>query len=146
MSYWDSSALVKLYAREPDSPLFLAHLRAGVAIVTSQIGRLELWTTLCRKEATGDLGPGDAARALADFDTDSASGLLRVDALGPSVTRQFESTISRFYGARPAVPLRTLDAIHVATAITAGESQFVATDRRLRDVVIALGMSVFPPP
>ena len=73
MNYWDTSALIKLYAPEPDSPYFLTLLsRAEGPLLTSDITRAEVLCTLYRKEHAGDLAAGAAevlfARFLADAD------------------------------------------------------------------------------
>jgi predicted nucleic acid-binding protein len=47
---------------------------------------------------------------------------------------------------RPAIFIRTNDAIHLAAARGAGETEIVATDKRLREAALALGFTVFPPP
>lgn len=44
----------------------------------------------------------------------------------------------------PPLPLRTLDAIHLASARVSGEMEIVATDKRLRDAAKLLGFSLFP--
>jgi predicted nucleic acid-binding protein len=44
----------------------------------------------------------------------------------------------------PPLFVRTLDAIHLASAMIAGEKEFVATDKRLRDAALFLGLKVFP--
>jgi predicted nucleic acid-binding protein len=54
--------------------------------------------------------------------------------------------IERAFGQSPAIMLRTLDAIHLAAAIVSGELEVFATDKRLREAAISLGLSVYPPP
>jgi predicted nucleic acid-binding protein len=41
--------------------------------------------------------------------------------------------------------LRTLDAVHLSTAVVAGELEIVATDKRLREAALSLGIAVYPP-
>lgn len=63
MSYWDTSALVKLYAPEPDSAVFENHLRSPArTIVSARVTLWEAWATFRRKEADGALAPGAALR------------------------------------------------------------------------------------
>jgi predicted nucleic acid-binding protein len=145
MPYWDTSCLVKLYAREADSAQFIALVRGGVAVTTSQIGRLELWAAVRRKESTGQVVAGGAQHALRSFDADIATGQITVLALDSAVTAEFEAVIDRCHGLSPPLALRTLDAIHLATSIVSGESQLVATDQRLRQAAIAVGFTVLPP-
>ena len=48
------------------------------------------------------------------------------------------------YRRTPPLPLRTLDAIHLTAAQTAGETELVATDIRLREAAKLIGLSLFP--
>jgi uncharacterized protein with PIN domain len=51
MSYWDTSTLVKLYAKEPDSATFENYaLNAPAKAVTSRIALYEARATFQRKE------------------------------------------------------------------------------------------------
>ena len=52
--------------------------------------------------------------------------------------------LTRCYGQTPAIPLRTLDALHLAAARVAGGTQLVAADKRMRVAAKALGFSLFP--
>jgi predicted nucleic acid-binding protein len=45
----------------------------------------------------------------------------------------------------PDIPLRTLDAIHVASADLCQQFPVVTTDKRVRDAAGRLGLPVFPP-
>jgi predicted nucleic acid-binding protein len=48
------------------------------------------------------------------------------------------------YQQNPGIPLRTLDALHLASARVAAETELVTTDKRLRDAAKALSFSLFP--
>jgi predicted nucleic acid-binding protein len=146
VAYWDTSCLVKLYVPEADSPVIRAHLVPGVSVVTSEISRLELWATLRRKEAIGDLLAGGARRAITVFDGDVAAGLIIVEEISAVVVTRYETVVDHCLGRTPPIPLRTLDAIHLSTALACGESEVVAADRRMRDAALILGLSIFPPP
>jgi uncharacterized protein with PIN domain len=63
MSYWDTSTLVKLYAKEPDSPVFESYaLTAPGQMVTSRIALYEAQATFHRKESEGTLHSAEAWR------------------------------------------------------------------------------------
>ena len=65
MSYWDTSALVKLYALEPDSGIFEGHVcTVSGPIIISRVGLQEAYATFYRKEASGVLRPGSAETQL----------------------------------------------------------------------------------
>ena len=44
------------------------------------------------------------------------------------------------------IPLRTLDALHLATALDAGAATVVTFDPRLREAVVSQGLFVVPAP
>jgi predicted nucleic acid-binding protein len=146
MAYWDTSCLVKLFVPEPDSPRFRAHVVGGATVVTSQIARLELWATVRRKEASGDIIRGGAREVLRAYIADVDAGLIMVGAVDSAVDAKFEAFIEQCYSFTPPIPLRTLDAIHLSTAFVLGESQIVATDSRLREAASKVGFSIYPPP
>ena len=64
--------------------------------------------------------------------------------LGLDVEREFGQVLAFCYSQSPMIPIRTLDALHLASARVAGESELVATDKRMRDAAKALGFSLFP--
>ena len=145
MAYWDTSCLLKLYAPESDSDVFRARALQGDSVITSDITRFELFAALSRKESAGDLYAGGARQALAAYDADVQAAAIVVVVTATS-NSQFENVIDRCYRRMPVVPLRTLDAIHLAAAVSAGETELVTTDTRLRDAASALGLQVFPLP
>ena len=147
MSYWDTACLVKLYVPEPDSPLFAGHAAALVTRpATGGFARLELWTALRRKEAEASLAPGEAKQVLGVFDQNVADSLVRHIPLHPRITAEFERVVETCLGRTPPLFIRTLDALHLASAITAGETELVTTDKRLREAALLLGLVIFPPP
>lgn len=62
----DSSALVKLYADEPDS----AAVQKLSYVVVSQLARVEVPAALWRKQRMGELSAIDAGLLVADFEAD----------------------------------------------------------------------------
>lgn len=62
----DSSALVKLYADEPDS----AEVRELSHLVVSQLARVEVPAALWRKHRMGELAATDVGVLIADFEAD----------------------------------------------------------------------------
>lgn len=145
MSYWDTSTLVKLFAQEPDSSIF-EHHASGTAstIVTSRIGLYEARATFRRKEAEGILPARGAATLYAKLLQDVNSGQLQVIEVGPSVEREYGRILDLCYANSPPLAVRTLDALHLATASSVGELELVATDKRLRDAAKLLNFTLFP--
>ena len=145
MAYWDTSCLLKLYVQESDSDDLEKRLELEVSIATAAIARLELWAALRRKEAVGDIQRGEARKSLISFDTGVAARQLTVYPFNQRVTVRFEDVIDSMYRLTPHVHLRTLDAIHLSTALEFGETELVSTDLRLRQAALLRGLTVFPP-
>ncbi len=145
MGYWDTSALVKLYAKEPDSAAFeVQALRPGAAVVTSRIGLYEARATFRRKESEGILQPAAAEKLYSELLQDVAAGEVRLLELGAEVESEYGQVLTLCYQQNPVVPLRALDALHLASARVAGETELVATDKRMREAAKALNFSLFP--
>lgn len=145
MSYWDTSALVKLYALEQDSNVFEGHVgTVGGPVIISRIGLHEAYATFFRKEADGVLRAGSAAKLYSCLLQDVAEGEVQLVELGSDLEAEYARVLTFCYGQTPPVLLRTLDAIHLASARLAAQSEIVATDARLRAAARALGLSLFP--
>lgn len=146
MGYWDTSALVKLYAAESDSEYFESHAVASSATpIVAEITRLELWVALRRKEKEGFILAGQARIYLNRFDQDVASGELQVVELSPRVADEFEAFTEKCFSQDPPLLVRTFDMLHLASAQVAGVSEFVTTDKRLREGASLMGFILFPP-
>ncbi|MBU6301498.1 MAG: type II toxin-antitoxin system VapC family toxin [Verrucomicrobia bacterium] len=146
MSYWDTSCLVKVYTPEHDSLLFRNYLLASARCVTSDITPLEFWSTVRRKESEGILAPGEAAKVQSALEGDITAGLITVVICDSPVQSRFRLVVDRCYARNPPIWIRTNDALHLAAAQQEGESEIVATDKRLREAALALGFNIFPLP
>jgi predicted nucleic acid-binding protein len=125
--YADSSALAKLVVHESESDDFFEYLDDGPVIATSRIATVEV----ARAAAVADPG-ADAQRRV-----DRILGYcLLVD-----VTAEVIAAARRL--ASPT--LRTLDAIHLATALQIAPDEFVAYDRQLLTAAQAQGLRVAAP-
>ena len=145
MSYWDTSTLVKLYAKEPDTAVFENFTLAAPAVATtSRIALYEAHATFQRKEAEGILIAGTAQRLYAELLQDIAAGEVRLVELGADVEREYGLVLNVCYQQNPPIPVRTLHALHLASARVATQTELVATDKRMRDAARRLGFSLFP--
>ncbi|TAK75913.1 MAG: PIN domain-containing protein [Dehalococcoidia bacterium] len=127
MIYADTSALVKLVLTEPESSALLVYLRGRGDVVTSALAQTELVRTVRRLEP--DLEP--RARAL-------IAGLIQVEVGGEVLAAA---------AALSPPELRTLDAVHLATALAlGGELDAVVTyDARMAAAARSAGLRVEAP-
>jgi len=127
--YLDSSALVKLVVAEPESTVLMERLEAWPLRVSSVLALTEL------PRALGRAGFGAAARRRA------REVLARVALV--DVDRRILVTAA----ALEPRALRTLDAIHLATALTVREDleAIVTYDRRLRAAAERVHIDVVAP-
>jgi predicted nucleic acid-binding protein len=128
VAYVESSALVKLAVAEPESPDLKGALVSHDRVVSSDLGAIEATRAAWRRD--GDSG---AARARA--------ALLRIFLL--PIDRPVVELASRL--APPT--LRSLDAIHIATALglIADDVTFYSYDQRTLDAARAVGLSTASP-
>jgi predicted nucleic acid-binding protein len=113
--YLDASALVKLVAAEPETPALLSLLREQPDRISSALSIVELHRALRRAGAP----PAEHRRAAEVL---SRIALLRID----------DAILGQAARLAPA-DLRSLDAIHLATALSVADdlAGFVAYDQRL---------------
>ena len=112
--YLDSAVLVKLVVREPDSLFYAGQVDGQAGVSTSQLALTECWSALFRKQREGAIdakGRRSAWRKLEQYVADGALDLVPVDR---GVLRRANQIIERCH---PQVPVRSLDAIHLATAL-----------------------------
>jgi predicted nucleic acid-binding protein len=144
MSYWDTSSLVKLSIAEPDSVQFQQLAACAARIVTANIARLEARTVFRRREAEGALPAGEASVLSAEMDRDVADGRVAIQAADAEVEREFANVLEKCFSQTPPVFIRTNDALHIASAIVAGEAEFITADLRQRAAVQLMGLTAQP--
>jgi predicted nucleic acid-binding protein len=123
----DSSAIVKLAVREPESTALRRYLRGKRPLVTSALARTEV------ARAMFPLGPAAVAR-------------------GEEVLRRLEvvrvnDEVLKTAGSMLPVELRSLDAIHLATAVMIGAdlARVCTYDDRMISSAKTLGLAVVAP-
>ncbi|MHB1138567.1 MAG: type II toxin-antitoxin system VapC family toxin [Microthrixaceae bacterium] len=127
--YVDSSALLKRYVDDHDSAAAIAHMSSDPVLVTSRVTEIEVRRNLTRLLGGAAL---DASRRRFAVDLD-AFALVVVDAATCNeASRIAEQTLCR-----------SLDSIHLASALRAGSATTLLTfDRRQADAARMLGLSV----
>lgn len=144
-TYWDTSALLKVYAPESDSTAYRSFLTLRPQAVICWLHPLEMAYALNHKEARREIAPGSAARLIARFDADEANGRYLVVPWGLDLRRAAREVLSWTARASQPVAIRTLDGIHLAAARIAGVTDIVTDDRRMRAAAAELGFSVVDP-
>jgi uncharacterized protein len=127
--YLDASAIVKLVRSEPETPSLFAFLREWPERVTSVVSAVEVPRAVRRASRSAR----DRERAESVV---ARLGLVELDA----------SVRARAAGLGPT-GLRTLDAIHLATALDLSEDlgSFVTYDQRQGDAARRAGIVVYSP-
>lgn len=144
MSYWDTSALLKLYLEEKDSGLFLSLATNSIPSTTAFIGKHEARTAFHRKECEGGLKEGSATLLYEAFLRDLKRKRLGLVPESRELEDQFGQVLEFCMTASPPIFIRTNDALHLAAARVAGEIDFVSADIRQRFAAEALGFHVLP--
>lgn len=127
--YLDTSVAVKLYTREPDSAE-CEKIAAGHSLVSSELLYTELWSALLAKERNGVLSPADRQRVWQLFEVHLLDDVVKLVEIDGTVLREAAEMIARVH---PRVPLRTLDAIHLATFSGLEAGPLFTADRRMID-------------
>jgi len=132
--YLDTSVVVAFYVPEPASTRAERAVRSEPCPAISDLTEVEFFSAVARKVREGGLSPEDAGRVMATLLSHLAEGLYARIVLEPMHYR-----LARDWFARFAVPLRTLDALHLAVASASG-AKLVTADRALSRAARALGL------
>ena len=128
--YLDASALVKLATPEAETDALRVELDSYDARVTSRLATVEVARALLRR--------GAASAGLGDAVAEVLSGLAIVE---------LDRSIGESAGRVDPPTLRSLDAIHLASALSLGSElgAVVTYDARLADAARATGLEVISP-
>jgi predicted nucleic acid-binding protein len=138
--YLDTAILVKLLVREPDSDWFnKALLRQHFE--TSELALAEVRSALLAKERAGHLTSQERIRAGEKFLAMADEDLLRLLPLNRLV---IERATAIQLACHPRIPLRTLDALHVATCDMHRCGSLSTTDGRMRAACEQLAIALLP--
>ncbi|MEW6305305.1 MAG: type II toxin-antitoxin system VapC family toxin [Verrucomicrobiota bacterium] len=139
--YCDSCILVKLLTDEPDSEFFNREL-SGQPLSTSELALTEVFAALLAKERAGRIRPADRRRAWNQLQEWVENEQI---VLHPLITRTMAKARQQLDFCHPDVPLRTLDAVHVAACDLSQDFPLATTDQRMRDAAERLRIPTFPP-
>lgn len=138
--YAESSAVLAWLLGEPDGDDVRDRLNAAEKVITSRLTLAECERVLIRAVAVSELTQSEA---------DAARMLLAPATARWAVTEIATDVIDALRRAFPKEPVRTLDAIHLATMLVlrpaSPEMTVLALDGRVRENATLLGFEVLPP-
>lgn len=142
MRYFDTSALVKQYFREPGSTRVRELLRSGERVFTAVLTYPETHAALARRRREGILSSLVARKLALRFDEDWET--YEVVLLNRDVLTLARQVLYRH-------SLRSADAVHLASALLLARRtpeprwEFVCADQRLRDSASVEGLRPVDP-
>jgi predicted nucleic acid-binding protein len=140
--YVDTSVLVMLFVREPDSDYY-GRLLDGAALCSSVLAYTELWSALLAKERRAGLPEERRRQAWTLFERYVSEEIIDLRPIGPAIFKRANLLLQRCH---PRVPLRSLDALHLACADQTQDWPLVTHDRHMREAAELLGYPLSPLP
>ena len=138
--YLDSAIIVKLLVREPESEWFGKNL-IGNEFVTSELALTEVRSALLARERGGYIAVRERAAAAEKFVSMIESKSIHLLPLDRPV---LERASAIQHACHPHIPLKTLDALHVATCDLHRAAIMSATDKRIRAACEQFAIALFP--
>ena len=138
--YLDSAIIVKLLIDEPDTK-FLVTALVGQPLSSSELSVPEVLSALLGKERNKLVSSRQRKEAWQAFNERVRAREIVLHPLNDIVLRKANHVLERCH---PAVPLRTLDALHTATCDLMQDFPLCTTDKRMRDAAGVLGIPLFP--
>lgn len=138
MIYVDTSALLKRYIPEANSDSFDAYFVAHAPVAISRLTLVEVRSGLARKRREGALSAKQERAAMDEVRIDIQDGALHVQ----------PGADAHFIGAQHLIdrlghlPLRTLDALHLAIAEVEQVDELATADDVMRSAAAAMGLRV----
>jgi hypothetical protein len=134
--YAESSAVLRWLLGHPDGQAIQHTLASADSVVTSTLTGEEVARTVRRLTALGQISAGDRDRVLGAYA--AAAGHWKIHAITDAV-------LTRAGEPFPVEPVRSLDAIHLATALLYNREAALAgvltSDERVRGNAEALGLT-----
>jgi len=141
--YWDTSAIIKLYVEESDSALWeKVAMDERHPRVSSMLLEAEFSFAVRQKEQRGEVKPGGAAHLVKMLRRDVTRGYLQLYPLNAEVmTRTVELALHE----AKHVPMRTLDGLHLASALLLDTRLIATADVRMKAAALRVGLALVDP-
>lgn len=132
MIYWDTSVILKLYVEEEHSSFWQAVAFAQrPPLCTSALTEVEFVFALRQKEQRGELLPGSTTALRDMFGKDVACGHFLTVPIGSDILEVCRQLPFRKAFEKGQNNLRTLDGVHLATALKMDCRSIATADKRL---------------
>ncbi len=138
MEYIDTSALLKAYVPEPDSDAFVDWAEGVPTRCISPLSAIELHCAIHRRHRMGLLDGRQRRSAIGDFDREVDADLYKLLPWPGDGFAEGRAAIER---CRP-IPLRVLDALHLAVALHHRCTGFATADPFQARAARRLGLRV----
>jgi predicted nucleic acid-binding protein len=136
--YLDTSTLLKLYVTEAFSAEVENYLSGIDRPTISSLTTLEWHCAMSRRQRIGAITDTYLAMARQEFMRHVSEGYFRVHSVTDIL---FTQALGILEAAKP-VPLRTLDALHIAAARAVGAKTIATSDKIMAQAATKLGMKV----
>ena len=136
--YLDTSALAKWYINEPKSEELETYIRSRGTVVVSRLTSVEFRCLLARRRRDRQISRPLEGQLFEAFEQDIREGFL---SMKPWEDRH-AAAVPGLIGKLPRHPLKSLDAMHLATASLLGCEELATADRVMARAAAELGFSV----
>jgi predicted nucleic acid-binding protein len=142
-TYADPSALLKLYVHQAESARFAAwRAKTKGPLAITHHGRVEIVNGICLAEFRNEITAEARVDALASFEEDFSEGqYVQADLLWRAALQRASDLSRRHTG---ALGCRSLDVLHVASALELQMRYFMTFDRRQLALAQAVGLEPVP--
>jgi len=137
ISYIDTSALLKWYLNESASTEVAEWIETQQLLTFSRLGWLEFRCALHRRLRARTLSEAEAMDALHEFSADVEAGAFTLLPLTDEQALAADQLLAQVQS-----PLRTLDALHLAGAMSQRAAYLATADRVMAAAAESLGMNV----
>jgi predicted nucleic acid-binding protein len=136
--YVDTSVMVKLFVAEPDSELCEA-IVSGATLVSSRLLYCELRSAVLAKVLRRIIPAELATEIWREFERRIAAQEIRFVALDDMIVQDATDLLNELH---TKVPLRALDALHLATFLSAEVGPLFTKDKRMLQAAEHLGFAL----
>ena len=136
--YIDSSALAKIYMPEPESEELDRFLRGHQDLIISELCITEVASAAARRKREGVLKLRQVKQIHEAILADAELGYYRCLDISPIIHRDAEQLLL----STESVPLRTLDALHIALALSGAAERVITFDARMASAAVVHGLEI----